>query len=108
MKDYYTRERMQYFLVTFNHERDVDAAVKALRHKKKYNPLRAFSLDVILIEPANLVEASGSATKSHGESTSMRLSCGMEVRSPVMNKIDLKVMLIEFLYQDVYKILKDL
>lgn len=36
LKDYYTKEKMQYFLVTFNHERDVDAAVKALRHKKKY------------------------------------------------------------------------
>ena len=35
LKDYYTREKMEYLLVTFNHERDVDAAVKGLRHKKK-------------------------------------------------------------------------
>ena len=35
LKDYYSKEKMQYFLVTFNHERDVDAAVKSLRHKKK-------------------------------------------------------------------------
>lgn len=35
LKDYYTKEKMQYYLVTFNHERDVDAAVKSLRHKKK-------------------------------------------------------------------------
>ncbi len=43
LKDYYTKEKMQYFLVTFNHERDVDAAVKALRHKKKYDLSRPVS-----------------------------------------------------------------